>query len=63
MEESTLEDEKKYVDALSPEEYQTDANLPASAFDTEDAEVTEAEHHQGNMQTPAEGNTPNESLS
>ena len=58
-----MEDEKKVGDTLSPEERPTDAALPVSASDTEDTEYLETEIHQGDTQTPAEGNTPKESLS
>lgn len=58
-----MEDEKKVGDTLSPEERPTDAALPVSASDTEDTEYLEPEIHQGDTQTPAEGNTPKESLS
>lgn len=58
-----MEDEKKVGDTISPEEKPTDAALPDSASDTEDAEATEAELHQGDTQTPLEGNTPKESPS
>lgn len=56
-----MEDEKKVGDTISPEELATDTVLPDSAFDTEDAEVPEAELHQGDTQTPAEGTTLKES--
>lgn len=58
-----MEDEKKVGDTISPEEKPTDAALPDSASDTEDAEAPEAELHQGDTQTPVEGNTPKESPS
>lgn len=58
-----MEDEKKVGDSISPEEKPTDAAFPDSASDTEDAEVPEAELNQGDMQTPAESNTPKESPS
>lgn len=55
-----MEDEKKVGDTISPEENPTDSALPDSAFDTEGAEVQDAELHQGDTQAPAEGNTPKE---
>lgn len=58
-----MEDEKKVGDAISPEEKPTDAALPDSASDTEEPEIPEAELHQGDTQTPAEGITPQESPS
>lgn len=58
-----MEDEKKVGDTISPEEKPTDVALPDSASDAGDAEVKEAEPHQGDTQTTAEGNMPKESLS
>lgn len=55
-----MEDEKKVGDTISPEENPTDVALPDSAFDTEDAEVPEAESNQGDTQVHAEGDTPKE---
>lgn len=58
-----MEDEKKVGETISPEEHPTDAALPDSSFDTEEAEATEAELHHEDTQVPAEGNTPKESPS
>lgn len=53
-----MEDEKKIGDIISPEENPTDATLPDSAFDAEDAEAVEAESHQEDTQAPVDGNSP-----
>lgn len=58
-----MEDEKKVGDTISPKENPTDAALLVSASDTEDTDDLEAKTHQGDTQTPAEGNTPKESPS
>jgi hypothetical protein len=54
MEDKTLEDEKKVGDTISPEAHPTDAALPDSAFNADDAEAPEAELHQGDTQVFAE---------
>lgn len=58
-----MEDEKKVEDTISPEEHPTDAALPGSASDAEEAETTGTEFHQGDTQLPAESDLHEESTS